>query len=214
MSETSPLVEGLLGIHKIITRGLITSIGKCDEYLGKRSITPGETAGFSMYLTTLRSVIHSHHLSEDDIAFPYFKNKIEAPYDKLADDHHKMAQILDELEKCFLDLSPGGIHKLREVLGTLNDLWVPHIKIEEENFTMEKLRAVSELREQVDITRKLSAHSMENSGPGPQTVPFLFYNLEGRDREIFMMNFPWIVKKVLVPIAWRGKWKPMSEFLL
>lgn len=213
MQETSPIVDGLSGIHKIITQGLTTSVSKCDEYISKEVVTSGETEGFSLYLTTLMKVMHSHHLSEDDIAFPYFKSKIEAPFDQLENDHQGMARILDMLGMCIMDLSLGGIHKLQKVLNTLNELWVPHIKIEEENFTMEKLNAVAELKEQAALTKRLSAHSIKNSGPGALAVPFLFYNLEGKDREAFMIHFPWIVKKVLVPIIWRGKWKPMRLFL-
>jgi hypothetical protein len=214
MKETSPLIEGVLHIHKIITRGLTTSLSKCDEYLSRQGITQGETEGFSLYLTTLRNILHAHHLSEDEIAFPYFKNKIEAPFDQLEDDHRTMAQLLNKLEKCLLDLSQNGIHKLRDVLDTLNKIWGPHIKIEEENFTVEKLQAVAGFKEQLEIAKRLTAHGMKNSGPGPQTVPFLFYNLEGSDRKAFMLNFPWILKKVLVPVVWRGKWKPMKEFLI
>jgi len=42
----------------------------------------------------------------------------------------------------------------------------------------------------------------------------MFYNLEGKDREAFMKPFPMIVKKVLVPIIWKGQWKPMIPFFL
>ncbi len=214
MTETSPLVEGLLGIHKIITRGLNTSIQKCDEYLGYQSITPNEADGFTMYVSTLKWVTHAHHLSEEDIAFPYFKDKIEAPYDRLEDDHHAMARILDKLGLCLLDTSPYGVSKLRGVLGEFETMWWPHIRTEEENFTSEKLLAVTEIKEQLNIAKKLADHSRKNGGPGPKTVPFMFYNLEGSDRATFMMSFPWVVKKVLVPVVWKGQWKAMEPFLI
>jgi hemerythrin superfamily protein len=213
MKKTSPVVDGLLSIHKIISRGLFISISKCDEYLTKNNIPQGDIDGFKLYVSTLARVIHGHHLSEDDIAFPYFKIKMEAPFDRLGKDHQEMAQVLNNLENCLSDLSLDGIQKLGEVLTSLNELWKPHIKIEEENFTVEKLNEVAKFEEQVEITKKLSSHSMKHAGHGPQTVPFLFYNLEGKDREEFMLNFPWIVKKVLVPVIWKGQWKPMLKFL-
>ncbi|MGB8357624.1 MAG: hypothetical protein WCD55_03330, partial [Bacteroidales bacterium] len=76
MADINPVVEGLLIIHKIISRGLSISIRKCDEYLGKQGIPSGETTGFSMYVSTLKWVTHAHHLSEDEIIFPYFKDYI------------------------------------------------------------------------------------------------------------------------------------------
>ena len=214
MTEISPVVGGLLRIHKIISRGLSISIRKCDEYLGKQGISYEEATGFSMYLSTLKLVMHSHHLSEDEIAFPYFKDYIDAPYNRLKDDHKKMSRILDALDQRLLEVSSGGIGKLREVLDEFNKLWEPHIKIEEENFTSEKLQSVLRMKEQVNLVEKLGEHSTKNVGPGPLSLPFLFYNLEGKDREAFMKPFPWIVKKVLVPIIWRNQWKPMSPFLL
>jgi hemerythrin-like domain-containing protein len=214
MTDMSPVVGGLLRIHKIISRGLSISIRKCDEYLMKQGIPSGETTGFSMYVSTLKWVTHSHHLSEDDIAFPCFKDYIEAPYNLLKDDHNTMAHILDSLDKCLLEVSSIDVGKLREVLDEFDKLWEPHIKIEEENFTSEKLQAVIGMKEQVNLVEKLGEHSIKNSGPGPLALPFLFYNLEGTDREDFMEPIPWIAKKVLVPIIWRSQWKPMSPFLL
>jgi hypothetical protein len=167
-----------------------------------------------MYVTALKWVTHAHHLSEDEFAFPYFKSTIEAPYDRLRDDHQTISRILDTLDQSLLEISTGGVGKLREVLGEFEKLWVPHIKIEEENFTMEKLQMVAGMKEQEDHAEKLTRHGIKNSGPGPIVLPFMFFNLEGKDREDFMMPIPWIVKKVLVPIMWKGQWKPMSPFLL
>jgi hemerythrin-like domain-containing protein len=214
MKEVSPIIQGLLMIHKIITRGLSTSIRKCDEYLGQQSIPPREVEGFSMYVATLKWVTHAHHLGEEEIAFPYFKDYIEAPYDSLKDDHHTMAQILDKLDQCLLEISSGKFDKLREVLGEFEKLWIPHIRIEEDYFTAEKLRLVVEMKDQINLAEKFASHGSKNSGPGALGLPFMFYNLEGKDRETFTAPFPWIVKKVLVPIIWKGQWKPMKPFLL
>ena len=212
--ETSPLVEGLLMIHRIITRGLSTSIRKCDEYIGKQGISPEELKGFSMYVSALRRVTNAHHLTEDEIAYPYFKDNIKAPYDRLTDDHHTIAYILVEIEKCLPGISSGGLDKLREVLYKFEKQWGPHIRIEEDNFTVEKVQVIAGQKEQKELADKIGKHSSKNSGPAPLTVPFLIYNLEEKDRETFMMNFPWIVKKVIVPVIWKNQWKPMSPFLL
>ena len=57
MSDTSPVVGGLLRIHKIISRGLSISIRKCDEYLGKKGIPHVEAKGFSIYKTIERTLV-------------------------------------------------------------------------------------------------------------------------------------------------------------
>jgi hemerythrin-like domain-containing protein len=214
MTQISPVIQGLSSIHKIITRGLTISIQKCDEYPGKQGIPSEEATGFSLYVKTLKWVTHAHHLSEDEIAFPYFKDYIEAPYSKLKDDHQTIALVLEKLEKCLPEISSGHVGNLNEALREFEKLWVPHIGIEEANFTAEKINKAVGIQDQVAIAQKLGKHGSKNAGPGPLALPFMFYNLDGKDREAFMMPFPWIVKKVLVPIIWKGQWKPMSQFLL
>jgi hemerythrin-like domain-containing protein len=214
MTDMSPLIGGLVRIHKVISRGLYISIRKCDEILVKKRIPPGEAEGLSMYVETLKWVTHAHHLSEDEIVFPYFKDNIEAPYNKLQDDHNEMSYILEMLDQSLLEISPGSVGKLRQVLDKFDRLWVPHIKIEEQNFTSKTLEPVMGMNEQINLLEKIAEHNRRNSGNGQLTMPFMFYNLEGKDREEFMNNFPWIIRKVLVPVIWRGQWKPMSPYFL
>jgi hemerythrin-like domain-containing protein len=214
MTERNPVADDLLRIHKIISRAVNVCTQKCDEYLGKRGIPSEEAAGFPTYVATLKWVTHAHHLTEDEIAFPYFGEKLEAPYARLADDHRAIADLLVRLDNCLLDVSSDGLAKLREVLAELEKLWGPHISVEEAHFTAERLKAVVGMEEQVALSKQFAKHGAKNAGPLPLALPFMFYNLEGADREGFLMLFPWIVKNVLVPIAWRGKWKPMSPFFL
>lgn len=213
MTEISPLSGGLVRIHKVITRGLKISIRKCDEYIEKKGIPPHEIEGFSRYLSTLKWVTHSHHLSEDEIAFPVFKAYLKAPYDRLKDDHLVMVAMLDKLDKSLKEL-PLNVGILRDILEELKSIWETHIKIEEENFTAEKLHKVIGSEEQEKLGEKLAEHGQKNSGPGPLTLPFVLYNLESKDRQFIMMSLPWIVRNVLIPIVWRKQWKPMKPFLL
>jgi hemerythrin-like domain-containing protein len=214
VTEMSPLVGGLLRIHKIISRGISVSIRKCDGYLGKQKIPAEEVTGFSMYVSTLKMITHAHHLSEDEIIYPLFKDKIKAPYDRLTDDHHNISRILISIEQSLSEISSSGVGRLREVLGEFEKLWIPHIQIEEENFTSERILTVIGIKEQAALAEELSKHGMQNAGPGPIALPFMLFNLEVNDRDAFLMNIPWIVKQILVPIIWKGQWKPMKPFLL
>jgi hemerythrin-like domain-containing protein len=212
--EISPLTGGLLRIHKVITRGLKISIRKCDEYIERKGIPPSEIEGFTRYISTLKWVIHSHHLSEDEIAFPVFKGHLKAPYNRLKDDHEIIVSLLEKVDKCLQELQSNGVGNLRDVLQELYNIWESHIKIEEENFSDEKLREVIGLEEQEKLAEKIAEHGRKNSGPGPLTLPFVLYNLESRDRQAIMTSLPWVVRKVLVPVVWRRQWKPMKPFLL
>lgn len=214
MTDSSPLVDGLLMIHKVITRGLSVSLKKCDEYLGNPEILKGELQGITMYVTTLKFVTHAHHLSEDEIAFPYFFNKLPAPFERLTNDHKTISVILDKIDAPLRELSAGLVGDLRDVLAEFNSLWIQHIAIEEENFTTGKVQALAGIKEQAMLVQKLSEHGRKNNGPAPLSLAFLFYNLEGDTRRVFMKQMPWILSKVLVPVVWKSQWKPMETFLL
>jgi len=209
----SPLGEGLFMIHKIITRGVATSLRRCDEYLEKPGIPPAHASGFSLYVSTLILVMHSHHLSEDEIAFPFFQNFIEGPYDRLKDDHHLISAVLKKLENCLSGINEGKISDLRNALIELENLWTPHFKMEEDNFSSEKINAVISLQEQQSVIEKLSKHGRQNSGPAPLVLPFVIYSLEGAEREELTGPLPWIIRKVLVPVIWKKKWEAMKPFL-
>lgn len=214
MIESSPVVEGLLMIHKIITRGIAVSIKKCDEYIGKENIPGEEVQGFVKFVSTLKWITHAHHLTEDEMGYPYFKNHIEAPYDRLTEDHKTITRLLSKMDPTPLIKASDGIGELRKAIGEFDTLWHPHIKIEEEKFTPEKVNSFLSMKQQANLAVMFGKHSSKNSGPGSLALPFMFYNLEPADRKSFMMSFPWIVKKVLVPVVWKGEWRPMSSFLL
>ena len=215
MTEENPLVQGLLGIHKVITRGLAISIQKCDEYMSKDGILQREAAGFSMYVSTLKWITHSHHLSEDEVVFPEIKDRIVAPYERLHGDHQEITRILDSVGHALSGLSnKNGVEKVQRELREFEKPWGPHIRTEEESFAAEKVLLLVGTQEQLKLSAKVGEHGMKSSGPPTLGIPFLLYNLEGNDRATFSAPFPWILKRVLVPIIWRRRWKPMGPFLL
>ena len=214
MKETSPVVEGLLMIHRIITRGLNTSIQQCEKYIDNKGIPGQEMEGYSKYLATLKWVMHAHHTTEDELGFPYFKDHIEAPYDQLKKDHFTLALLLEKIEPSPSALHDGGIMNLREVLVEIKNLWTPHINIEQEKFSSENVNSFISMKEQIKLAKEFGEHSGKNAGPGPLALPFMFYDLEKEDREEFLKSFPWILKSFLVPVVWKRQWKSMIPYLL
>jgi hypothetical protein len=208
------IVDDLLNIHRIITRGLNVSVRKYDEYLGRKGMTTAEAKGLSMYTSALRWVIHAHHLTEDEIVYPIFKDRIEAPYDQLMNDHKAVTGILDKLKKSLPVKSAGDAELISRLLGELKMMWGPHIRIEEEAFTANNVQALISMEEQVKLKKEFSEHGRKNSGPAKLALPFMIYNLDGKERKDFSMMLPWIVRKVFVPVVWKEKWKPMKPYLL
>lgn len=214
MAENSPLTDGLIRIHKLITRALSVSVVKCDEYLRSKKIPENEAKGFILYLTTLVRVMHAHHMGEDEIVFPVFRERIDAPYNQLEKEHVSMSEMLDDLQKNIEKISISDIRQLRNNLDTVQRLWTPHIKVEESSFSAPIVNGKYFGKEQHDLTERVGKHGAKTSGPGPLTLPFIMYNLEEDDRKVFLKEFPWILTHFLIPVVWRNKWKPMDPFLL
>jgi hypothetical protein len=74
MSETSApnLGQVLQRIHLIVTRGLDVSIDGAARFAQEGFPDEGLSGGYRDYVAALLSFLYSHHLAEDDIAFPYF----------------------------------------------------------------------------------------------------------------------------------------------
>jgi len=98
MSEmTQPNVGAdLARIHKVISRGLDVT-GQNSAAFARDGYPDGPAReGFASYARALVAVVHGHHLTEDDPAFPYFQKRMpDAPFDELAARHQEMTGILE-----------------------------------------------------------------------------------------------------------------------
>jgi hypothetical protein len=79
-SQEANIAVSFRNIHSIITRGLSVSIENVPGVLQHGFQGEGKWDGLFNYIRALSSVLNSHHLTEDEITFPYFRDKIpEAP---------------------------------------------------------------------------------------------------------------------------------------
>jgi hypothetical protein len=127
--------------------------------------------------------------------------------------------VLDELgralEKVAAEVRVGeSLSELNQELGRIAALWHPHIRIEEDHFTIEKAGALIGREEHVKLGRMCMEHSQQHSGPDFLVVPFLLHNLVPEERAIFAESMPPAVTQELVPVLWKEKWAPMMPFLL
>ncbi|RPI85454.1 MAG: hemerythrin domain-containing protein [Chloroflexi bacterium] len=215
---TPNIARSLFTIHAVITRGLQVSL----EYTGKIQSDPQlgnqYRAGFADYVHSLASVLHSHHLVEDDLTFPYLRDKLpDAPYDLIASQHQEMIPFIEELEKSIESWKTGNdveLEKMQSFLKSINDLWHPHIQLEEEFFTIEKLDGCIPPDEQMEKIKEAAAHSQKNSGPPFLVIPFILFNLPEPARSGMKKAMPSEVVEQLVPVTWKQNWEPMQPFLL
>ncbi len=220
VSEVPNIGAELLVVHAAISRGMKVA----EEHGRKFSQADYPDAsmcdGFIRYVRTFISVLHAHHLLEEELAFPRLRARFpDAPYDLLLDQHRSIVGVLNEigatLEGVAAERRPGeSLNELTDALGRIAPLWHPHRQLEEEHFTVEKAQALLSAEEQIELTKLFMEHSQRYATPDYLVLPFMLYNLPPEERSIFARELPPIVADQLVPIVWREKWEPMAPFLL
>jgi hemerythrin-like domain-containing protein len=214
------VANDLIRIHKIVTRGLDVAIEHGRAYAQDGYPDDSTKAGFVSYVQALASVTHGHHVTEDDLAFPYFETKLPAlPVEDLTREHREMQGILDEIQTAIDGVAdeaePGqALDALNRALNKLAGLWQPHIRKEEDDLKPEVLGKLIGVDEQIGLAQQFAQHSQKHTGPDFLVVPFMLYNLSPGDRAILSQAMPPIVTQQLVPMAWKEQWAPMKPFLL
>jgi len=210
----------MLRIHSVITRGLGVSIERSASYAEKGYPDAATQAGFVLYVQTLVSVLSGHHLVEDEVAFPYLRDKLpDEPFDQLMADHRVMEDILDELrviaEAMAAEAQAGdALHDLNRAVTRLAELWHPHIHKEEHFYDVERMAALMDVDEHVRLGGMLAEHGQQHMQAPYLGMPFILYNLPADERAILAQMMPPAVTQQLVPVDWKEKWAPMKPFLL
>ncbi len=210
----------LLRIHSIITRGLRVAIEHSQSFADRGSPSVTIREGFANYVLSLVSVLDAHHKVEDQVAFPYFEDRFpDAPYDLLRTQHQSIVPMLDQLRATIEEMVAHPqegqiINKLFLLTKGIDEVWHPHIRIEEDHFTVGKLGAAIPPGEQIRLIKLFMEHSQQHAKPDFLVVPFLLYNLPPEQRAVMAGAMPPVVTEQLVPVIWKEKWEPMKPFLL
>ena len=199
-------------IHRMLTRGLSVLHENAAKYA--KSGFPDDTTrdGFWKYCQALELNLASHHLTEDDVFFPFMEPRLpNVDFSRLRAEHQVVTRMLDEIKAARDAGSPAD---LEPVLSRLAGVWYPHITKEEAWFSPEITAQVMAPPEVIDLGQKTSAYNAAHAQPASLTVPFLLYNLEAEDRAYFISFMPPEIMQQLVPIVWKDEWAAMKPFLL
>jgi hemerythrin-like domain-containing protein len=222
MGETlqPDIALSLRAIHSAITRGLKVALGRTGSGVAEGFSDTATLVGFAGYVQTLAKVLDAHHLTEDELAFPYFRDLMpEMPFDQLMTDHQRMVPLIEQLESQARSLAgEADPHQLLSDIGeataAVDTVWLPHIAIEESHWTTERLAGLVTPEENARLNRLFAEHNQKNAQPDALVVPFLLFNLPAEQRRVFADAMPEMVTKELVPITWKEQWQPMAPFLL
>jgi len=217
--QQNPIAASFFNIHAIITRGLRVSIEGVKKVGNSQFHDAEHHKGLFLYIQALVPVLHSHHLTEDEVAFPYFRDKLpDAPFDDLSKYHKEMVKVLDvisnALEKWERNDEPEvNRRQVEKSLILLNEIWIPHIQSETDTFIV-KADALLPMEERVRLVGEFAEHGVKHAVPHPITVPFLLYNLPPDERAVFSQGMPVEVVQHLVPVVWKAQWEAMQPFFL
>jgi hemerythrin-like domain-containing protein len=212
--------QDLIRIHKVITRALQVIPTRGQSFAQDGFPDLAIKAGFCSYVLSFETILHAHHTTEEELTFPYFRAKMPGePFDLLLVQHSEIAtavyQIRDLLESHENpNLNERTCAELVQIVKKIDEIWHPHIGIEEGIFTPEKIRAQVNVEEEALLRRQFAEHSLKHSSPDYLVVPFILYNLSPADRQEMAQLMPPVVTQQLVPVVWKEKWQPMQPFLL
>jgi hemerythrin-like domain-containing protein len=219
----STIAGDVLRIHRLLTRALEVSAAKSAEFARDGYPDPTHRQGLIAYVSALSTLLHAHHLTEDESVFPYMRDLLpDVPYEALTAQHHAMDPVLDRMQSALEGVQRSAqagpaLEALHNALEEMNALWQTHIGLEEAQLSQARIDAVVDDEEQARTSRVFARagrkHQMGRT-PLYWQLPFLIYNLEGADRAWMVGQMPGIVTGMLLPWIWRNKWAPMKSFLL
>lgn len=217
--KISSLADDFLRIHKAITRGLTVGIRQGSDFILKGFPDQDLENGYRIFVETLMAVVSGHHLGEDEVAFPAFKQKLPAaPYEKLEDDHLQIQSALNIIKSALAETSGISSSTIMDTviddLKKIQEIWTAHIETEESAFSATALEATMTSDEQAEAAAAISKYAQEHGGPPYYDLPFVLFNLAPADRAEMTQKIPKTVVDELIPGEWKDKWLPMKPFLL
>jgi len=212
--------DDFLCVHRVVTRALNVMVEHSQSFF--KDGYPGESQyeGFVNYIGSFSAFLHTHHLYEKLIFFPYLRDKIrDAPYDLLSAQHKKIVPLVDEISLVKDELAARrddseGLTHLEQAVTRLRTLWQPHIRIEEAYFSPDRIGPLMDEQEISRLRAVNAEHNQKHAVPDYLVIPFFLYNLSADDRAAMMLNMPAVVTQQLVPVTWKEKWASMQPFLL
>jgi hemerythrin-like domain-containing protein len=220
-NESQPNIgEDFIRFHKIVTRSLAVALQNVNEFLKKGALEKSNREGFFKFIQSFSSFVEGHHLVENEKVFPYFMDKLPSvPYLRLMSEHKEIKGALQEINTGLGHLmsknnESKSLKLLKSGLDKIDQIWHPHIQIEETQLYQQIGSLNIDLEDMIRIQKEITEIFQEHTGPSYLIAPFSLYNLSPEDRAILAKGFPEVVTKQLVPIDWKDKWAPMQPFLL
>jgi len=214
------LGKNLVLIHMVISRAIEVTKERIRAFAIADFPDDPMREGFTNYLQCLVSVLRAHHMSEDELAFPFLQERLpDAPFKPLINQHQAVEKFLGQIENGIQRLRTGGDTKtildvLDQPISRLSVVWYPHIKLEEQHFSAAVLGEVMNPDEHLHLIKAIAEFSQQRSKPDELVIPFILFNLPEEPRSAMSKGMPPELVQKLVPLDWKEQWASMKPFLL
>jgi hypothetical protein len=118
-----------LSVHKSISHGVEISIKHSIPFMQEGFPDKLAREGYLNYVKALSILFDSHHKTEDEIAFPFFREALpDTHFDWLFEDHNLITGFLEELTPIINSLEMGedvfgNLVLLNDELLKISDRW-------------------------------------------------------------------------------------------
>ena len=217
-TRTKPEVGGdLVRVHRAITRALSITHSQGDAYAAQGLPEAQTWKGYLSYARCTVTLLHGHHVTEDEAMFPYFRARFpNAPYDTLTAQHQEMVRILHEIAPALKNLqSAEPLSALRAFtpgVKQIAELWETHAGLEQAHFGPEAIDAAYTMRERERAGLAIMARGAPHQWPPMLMIPFTFYNMPPSDRAIMERAIP-VIMPLMLSLS-RPWWKIMAPLLI
>lgn len=213
------LADYFLTIHKVISRGVDISNAHIDGFIKDGFPNEKIRDGYLNYVHALTVLFDSHHKTEDDIAFPFFREALpKTHFEWLLEDHDLITGFIEELQPILESLNKReqvqiNLVNCKEVLLKMSDRWYGHIELEEEEF-INLIDDLTSDEERARLFTQFGSYNFKLLEPHHLSFPFMLYNLEPQDQQHILSAYPqgWFAE--IDTLEWRERWGSMIPFLL
>jgi hypothetical protein len=218
VNDIQPELGGdLLRVHRAISRALHVARAHAEGWLTTERLETGTKEGYLTYVRCLVTLMHGHHVTEDQAMFPLLQPTLpDAPYETLMAQHNAMVPILDELKgplkRADADLFTDDLDTLVSALTPLGTLWQTHIALEEAGFGPDALAKAMSMEERRRLGKRVASNAAFHQRPFWLMAPFLLYNMAPADRAVMTKAIPGVALWVMR--TFQGVWNKMTPFLL
>lgn len=206
-------------IHKIISRGITVSLNGARDFI-EGILSDDETwQGYMNYVRITSLMLDTHHRTEDEIAFPYFQERLpETHFKWLFEDHSLITGFLEELAPMMDSLeneepTQAKLEQLNAVLLKIEDRWDQHMELEGEEF-VDQIDSWAPYEARKSLIDRFFEYNDKIIEPHDLSIPYMLHNLDTADRENWSAGFSNELLQLVETDDWKARWESMLPFLI